>query len=161
MIVCCLAAVLLGSCERPCDPSPQIVIESLRFEEVSGDHVVAIGSWEPALLSDVQPVWAPKEPRPWTPWALVRIECRREWSECTESWAQLVADEHGEKPLGLIPQFTRYDIAEWSGPKIRATGIFREQVPVQLSIDVSTKIVRRENLDERGRSDGSDGWRLK
>lgn len=154
MIAVCMGTVLLGACEqRPCDPDPQIVIEPLRFESVSADHVVAIGSWEPRSSDN--------NPFAWAPWALVRIECHRGRSECTESWAQLVADEHGENPLGLISELTRYDIAEWTGPNIRATGMLREKTPVQLSINVTTKTVRHETLDKRNDLDGADYWVLK
>lgn len=152
-LLICLGAVLLGACDQqPCDPQPEIVIEPLRFERVSEDHVVATGSWEPGS-SDGKPYG-------WAPWALVRIECHRERSECMESRARIHADEHGEGPLGLHSELTRYDIAEWTGPNIRATGMFGEEVPVQLSIDVSTKTVRHEIL-KKNHSFGSDYWLLK
>lgn len=147
MLVCCLAAVLLGTCRWPRD-RPQIAQRS--FERLSDSHVLVTGSWQPnATTGGIR--------------ALVFIECRRATQECTEMRAHIVSDEHGKGDL-LMPDFTHYKIKEWSGLKIRATttSFFREleQQPFKLSIDVATGVVRRESTGRRDPGYAAEYWLL-
>jgi hypothetical protein len=136
MLVCCLAAVLLGTCRGPGDRPG---IPPLSFERISDSHVLVTGSWQSNATTGA-------------PHALVFIECRRATQECTEMRAQIVSDEHGVKGDRLMPDFTHYQIKEWSGSKIRATGRYRDKWPVQLSIDVAAGLIHRES--------GAEDWTL-
>ena len=146
MLVCCLGAVLLGTCREPRD-WPQLPRRS--FERLSDSHVLVTGSWQAnATAGGIH--------------ALVFIDCRRATQECTEMRAQIVSDEHGKGDL-LMPAFTHYRIKEWSGSKIRATTTSfreREQWPFRLSIDVATGVVRRESTGRRDPGYEAEYWLL-
>lgn len=145
MLVCCLGAVLLGTCRWPGD-RPRL--PRLSFDRISDSHVLATGSWQPNASTGA-------------PYALVFIECRRVTEECTEMWAQIVSDEHGVKGDLLMPEITHYQIKEWSGSKIRATGSFKDKWPVKLSIDVATRLIRRESTGRRDPGYEAEDWLLK
>ena len=120
----------------------------MEFERIGDTQLVATGSWQ-------------AQPSGWVPFALVRIECHRERAECTESWAQIIADEHGAGPYHLVPEFTRYRIEEWSGDSLRAIGQFRGQWAVELLINGATGDVRRSYPDQRNRFSDTEYWVLR
>jgi hypothetical protein len=142
-----VAAGLCVSCrDAPRRTRPEIA--PLEFERIGDAHFIATGSWQ-------------AQPSGWVPLALVRIECHRERAECTESWAQIIADEHGAGPDRLVPEFTRYRIEEWSGDSLRASGKFRNRWAVELRINGATANVCRSYLHKRNRYSGEESWVLK
>jgi hypothetical protein len=142
-----LACLLCGflSCRRPCRP-PEIAPRSIEHWE--DGRIAVVGSWK-------------AHPEGWAPFALVRIECRREQAECTEFRAELLKDEHGRSPDRLAPELTLYRIEKWSADEIRATGMYRERWRVELMVDLNTGSVRRQHPAKRERIDGSEYWILK
>jgi hypothetical protein len=119
------------------------------FERPEEGYLIIIGSWKAFPSSG------------WVPYSSIRIECRREHAECIEFEANLALDEHGEHPGLLRPDLLRYRIETWSPDEIRATGMLREQWPVELTIHPQNGYARREYPNKRDRYDGSEYWLLK